>query len=74
MENLIAKQMQGALLKLLFTQMVANQTALAALPFAFQNVNTERARQLQVAQQAPTLLQTHQALDQPCGCLLQCPD
>jgi len=44
-------------------QMVASQTALAALPFAFQNVNTERARQLQVAQQAPTLLQTGQGLE-----------
>ena len=44
-------------------QMVASQTALAALPYAFQNVNTERARQLQVAQQAPTLLQTGQGLE-----------
>ena len=44
-------------------QMVAGQTALAALPYAFQNVNTERARQLQVAQQAPTLLQTGQGLE-----------
>ena len=44
-------------------QMVASQTALAALPFAFQNVNTERARQLAVAQQAPTLLQTGQGLE-----------
>jgi len=44
-------------------QQVATQTALAALPYAFQNVNTERARQLQVAQQAPTLLQTGQGLE-----------
>lgn len=44
-------------------QMVASQTALAALPYAFQNVNTERARQLAVAQQAPTLLQTGQGLE-----------
>ena len=44
-------------------QMVASQTALAALPYAFQNVNTERARQLQVAQQAPNLLQTGQGLE-----------
>jgi len=44
-------------------QMVAGQTALAALPYAFQNVNTERARQLQVAQQAPTLLETGQGLE-----------
>ena len=44
-------------------QMVASQTALAALPYAFQNVNTERARQLQVAQQAPTLLETGQGLE-----------
>jgi hypothetical protein len=44
-------------------QMVASQTALAALPYAFQNVNTERARQLQVAQQAPNLLQTGQQLE-----------
>jgi hypothetical protein len=44
-------------------QTVASQTALAALPYAFQNVNTERARQLQVAQQAPTLLQTGQGLE-----------
>ena len=44
-------------------QMVANQTALAALPFAFQNVNTERARQLGVAQQAPNLFQTGQQLE-----------
>ena len=43
--------------------MVAGQTALAALPYAFQNVNTERARQLQVAQQAPTLLETGQGLE-----------
>ena len=44
-------------------QMVANQTALAALPFAFQNVNTERARQLGVAQQSPNLFQTGQQLE-----------
>jgi len=44
-------------------QMVASQTALAALPYAFQNVNTERARQLQIAQQAPTLLETGQGLE-----------
>ena len=44
-------------------QQVATQTALAALPYAFQNVNTERARQLQVAQQAPNLLQTGQGLE-----------
>ena len=44
-------------------QQVATQTALAALPYAFQNVNTERARQLAVAQQAPTLLQTGQGLE-----------
>ena len=44
-------------------QQVATQTALAALPYAFQNVNTERARQLQVAQQAPTLLETGQGLE-----------
>jgi hypothetical protein len=46
-----------------FSTMVATQTALAALPYAFQNVNTERARQLQVAQQAPNLFQTGQGLE-----------
>lgn len=43
--------------------MVADQVAMAALPYAFQNVNTERARQLQVAQQSPNLFQTGQQLE-----------
>ena len=43
--------------------MVADQVAMAALPYAFQNVNTERARQLAVAQQSPNLFQTGQQLE-----------
>ena len=45
-------------------QQVASQVAQAALPYAFQTSEAERARQLAVAQQAPSLVQTGQQLEQ----------
>ena len=44
-------------------QQVTQQVAQQALPLAFQQYNTERARQLGVAQTQPTLLQTGQQLE-----------
>lgn len=45
-------------------QQVASQVAQQALPLAFQSAEAERARQLAVAQQAPSLVQTGQQLEQ----------
>lgn len=45
-------------------QQVASQVAQAALPLAFGSYEQERARQLGVAQQAPSVLQTGQQLEQ----------
>jgi len=45
-------------------QQVTSQIANAALPLAFGSYEQERARQLGIAQQAPTLLQTGQQLEQ----------
>ena len=45
-------------------QQVATQVAQQALPFAFQAAEAERGRQLQVARQTPTLVQTGQQLEQ----------
>jgi hypothetical protein len=45
-------------------QQVASQVAQQALPLAFQSAEAERARQLAVAQQAPSLFQTGQQLEQ----------
>lgn len=44
-------------------QQIASQVAQAALPLAFQTYGQERGRQLAVASQAPTLLQTGQQLE-----------
>ena len=44
-------------------QQALSQVAQAALPLAFGQYETERARQLGVAQQAPTVLQTGQQLE-----------
>ena len=43
---------------------VTSQVAQAALPLAFQQYDTERARQLAIASQAPSVLQTGQQLEQ----------
>ena len=43
---------------------VTSQVAQAALPLAFQQYDQERARQLAIASQAPSLLQTGQQLEQ----------
>ena len=45
-------------------QQVTSQIANAALPLAFGSYEQERARQLGIAQQSPTLLQTGQQLEQ----------
>ena len=45
-------------------QQVTSQVAQAALPLAFQQYDTERARQLGIATRAPSLLQTGQQLEQ----------
>lgn len=44
-------------------QQVTEQLAQSALPLAFQQYNTERDRQLGIAQRSPTLLQTGQQLE-----------
>ncbi len=44
-------------------QQVTEQLAQSALPLAFQQYNTERDRQLNIAQRSPTLLQTGQQLE-----------
>ncbi len=44
-------------------QQVTEQLAQSALPLAFQQYNTERDRQLNIAQTSPTLLQTGQQLE-----------
>ena len=44
-------------------QQIVSQVAQAALPLAFQTYGQERGRQLAVASQAPTLLQTGQQLE-----------
>tara|TARA_R100000406_G_C3073784_1_gene114950 strand:- start:65 stop:763 length:699 start_codon:yes stop_codon:yes gene_type:complete len=44
-------------------QQIATQVAQAALPLAFQQFNTERARQLALASRLPTLFQTGQQLE-----------
>ena len=44
-------------------QQVTEQLAKSALPLAFQKYNTERDRQLGIAQRSPTLLQTGQQLE-----------
>ena len=45
-------------------QSVVDQVAAQALPLAFQSYETERGRQLQTAQQVPSLVQTGAALEQ----------
>ena len=45
-------------------QQVTSQVAQAALPLAFQQYDQERARQLAIASQAPSVLQTGQQLEQ----------
>jgi len=45
-------------------QQITSQIAKAALPLAFQQYDTERQRQLAIASQAPTTLQTGQQLEQ----------
>ena len=45
-------------------QQITSQIAKAALPLAFQQYDTERARQLAIASQAPSVLQTGQQLEQ----------
>ena len=45
-------------------QQVAAQVAQQALPLAFQSAEAERARQLQLAREAPSLVQTGQQLEQ----------
>ena len=45
-------------------QQVATQVAQQALPFAFQAAEAERGRQLQVARETPSLVQTGQQLEQ----------
>ena len=45
-------------------QLVAQQVAQTALPYAFNAAEAERGRQLNVAQTAPSLLQTGQQLEQ----------
>jgi hypothetical protein len=44
-------------------QQITTQVAQAALPLAFRQYETERARQLGIAQRAPSLLQTGQQLE-----------
>ena len=44
-------------------QQIVTQVAQAALPLAFRQYETERARQLGIAQRAPSLLQTGQQLE-----------
>ena len=48
----------------LMQNQVTSQVAQAALPLAFQQYDTERARQLAIASQAPSVLQTGQQLEQ----------
>ena len=45
-------------------QVATSQVAQAALPLAFQQYDQERARQLGIASQAPSVLQTGQQLEQ----------
>ena len=45
-------------------QQITSQIAKAALPLAFQQYDTERQRQLAIASQAPSVLQTGQQLEQ----------
>ena len=45
-------------------QLVAQQVAQAALPYAFNSAEAERGRQLNVAQTTPSLFQTGQQLEQ----------
>ncbi len=47
----------------LMQNQVTSQVAQAALPLAFQQYDTERARQLGIASQAPSVLQTGQQLE-----------
>ena len=44
-------------------QQIVSQVAQAALPLAFQQYETERGRQLGIASQAPSLVQTGQQLE-----------